>query len=380
MRGEAEQGETEPMWTMPGEGPTSSGPTVAQGPRVRAAGRVAFAGVLAASLVLGASACGSSTTAAKPAVATARSGTRAKKVSGTANVAFAGSLELLDDHVIGPAFSAATGYAYEGRGGGSYGVAHEIEAGELTPGVFESIGAGPIDLLEPKFTRWYVQVAASPIVVAYDPKTPFAPELRAIAEGKRPLSDLFALMEAPGFHLGRTNPDTDPQGQAFYEMVELAAARYHLRSGTVAKVLGGLENPSEVFAETALESRLEAGQLDAASAFLSQAVQLHLPYVALPAAIDFGDPGLATSYARATLRLTDGQVVHGVPLVVDATVLGSPRIGVQSRAAATAFVAYLLSAAGRKDFSAGGYHLLTPTLVGDTGSVPAAIRHAVGRS
>jgi len=331
----------------------------------------------AAALVLVAAGCGSTGTAGKSSGTTARSGAAA---SGTANVAYAGSLQLLDDKVIGPAFAEATGDRYEGRGGGSFGVAHEIAAGELTPNVFESVGAGPIALLEPEFTRWYVQVASSPLVVAYNPKTPFAPELRAIAEGKEPVSDLFALMEQPGFDLGRTNPDTDPQGQAFYEMVELARARYHLPVGTVAKLLGTLDNSSQVFAETALEARLQAGQLDAASAFLSQAVQLHLPYVALPPAIDFGDPALASSYAEATLTLTDGQRVHGAPLVVDATVLHVEGTTSRSAAAAGAFVAYLLSPAGRRASRAGGYHLLAPRIVGDAEAAPAAVRHAVAVS
>lgn len=329
---------------------------------------------LAAAIALTAAGCGSTGSAGS---AGRSSGTRGAAAAGTANVAYAGSLQLLDDKVIGPAFAKATGDQYEGRGGGAFGVAHEIAAGEITPNVFESIGAGPIALLEPEFTRWYVQVAASPIVVAYNPKTPFAPRLRAIAEGREPLSDLFGLLGQPGFHLGRTNPDTDPQGQAFYEMVELAQARYHLPAGTVTKVLGPLDNSSQVFAETALEARLQAGQLDAASAFLSQAVQLHLPYVALPSAIDFGDPALASSYARAALTLTDGKRVHGVPLVVDATVLHADGTTAKAAAAAAAFVAYLLSPAGRKAFSAGGYHLLTPVLDGDEAAVPAAVRRAI---
>ena len=341
--------------------------------------RVAGAVGLAAAFALVAAGCGSTGSAGKSSGtrATSGAGTSGAAAVGTANVAYAGSLQLLDDKVIGPAFAKATGDHYEGRGGGAFGVAHEIAAGEITPNVFESIGAGPIALLEAKFTRWYVQVAASPIVVAYNPKTSFAPQLRAIAEGRKPLSDLFGLLEQPGFHLGRTNPDTDPQGQAFYEMVELAQARYHLPAGTVTKVLGPLDNSSQVFAETALEARLQAGQLDAASAFLSQAVQLHLPYVALPSAIDFGNPALASSYARAALTLTDGQHVHGVPLVVDATVLHAAGTTARSAAASAAFVAYLLSPAGRKAFSAGGYHLLTPILVGDEAAAPAAVRRAV---
>src|SRR5579875_797102 len=56
---------------------------------------------------------------------------------GTADVAFAGSLLAVDNELVGPGFERATGYAYTGRGGGSIGLAHDISAGEISPGVFE---------------------------------------------------------------------------------------------------------------------------------------------------------------------------------------------------------------------------------------------------
>jgi len=296
----------------------------------------------------------------------------AHRRAGTADVAYAGSLQLLNAQTIGPAFTRATGYAYEGRGGGSFGLSQEIRSGEISPDVFESIGAAPITALGSARARWYVQFAASPLVVVYNPHSRFAGELAAIARGTRPLRDLFSLMEEPGFLLGRTNPGTDPQGQAFYEMVELARTKLGLPSDTVAKVLGAIDNPSQVFAETALDARLEAGQLDAASAFLSQAVQLHLPYVALPATIDFGAPSDAAAYATASLTLADGTVVSGVPLVVDITTLGTSDAG-----AAGAFIAYVLSAPGRRAFERAGYELLTPRVLGDAAAVPSEVRRAL---
>ncbi len=288
--------------------------------------------------------------------------------SGTANVAYAGSLQLLDDKTVGPDFEKATRFSYEGQGGGAFGISNEIAAGEIAPNVFESVGAGPIQPLMPKFTDWYVQFASSPIVVAYNPNSTFASQLGAIAKGQKPLADLFSLMEQPGFLLGRTNPETDPQGQAFYEMVELAQTQLRLPAGTVTKVLGAIDNPSQVFAETALDSRLQSGQLDAASAFLSQAVQLHLPYIPLPAGMNFGDPALASQYATASLNLGPGGVVHGVPLVLDITTIGS-----QDAQAADSFVAYAVSPAGRRALQAGGYELLKPTVFGNRSAVPTVV-------
>ena len=89
--------------------------------------------------------------------------------SGTADVAYAGSLLTVNEHSVGPAFQSATGFGYTGRGSESLAVAQEIVAGTIGPGVFESVGGAPIKLIEPKFTTWYASFAASPIVVIYNP-------------------------------------------------------------------------------------------------------------------------------------------------------------------------------------------------------------------
>ena len=333
---------------------------------------VAAAGAVAGLAALGVVPAGLAGAIPSRAAARASRDAPAALAPGTAEVAYAGSLLKLNEGTVGPAFTKATGIPYQGQGAGALGLAQEIRSGEITPNVFESIGAGPIAVDEPRFTDWYLSVAASPIVVAYNPRSRFAPELRAIARHDRPIGDLFRLMEQKGFLLGRTNPATDPQGQAFALMVHLAAATYHLGPGAAARILGPLTTSSEIFSETALEPRLQAGQLDAASAFLSQAVQLHLAYVALPATIDFGYPKLATTYARAHATLPGVGRVHGVPLVVDLTTIGTT-----DPQAAAQFIAFQLNPGIRGAFEQGGYTLLKPTLHGDLAAVPAVVREAV---
>ncbi len=291
----------------------------------------------------------------------------------TADVAYAASLELVNDQRVGPAFTRATGDAYQGRAGESFALANEIRAGEIAPNVLMTVGGAPITTLEPRYTRWYVEVAASPIVVAYSPHGRYAAALRAIASGRRPIADLFRLLARPTFLLGRTDPATDPQGQAFVLMVRLAQQLLHLPAGTASADLGGRNPGAQIFAEASLEARLQAGQLDAASAFRSQAVQLHLPYVALPAAINFGDPADAAQYQRATLRLTTGKVVHGAPLVIDVTVLRG-----RDQQAADAFCRFVLSARGRALYARAGYALVPERVVGDRTAVPAVVRAVVG--
>ena len=178
--------------------------------------------------------------------------------TGTVNVAYAASLTFLNEKVVSPAFTAADGYKFSGFGMASGAIEADIAAGEIHPNVFESVGGDNITPLENKFTQWYIQYAGTSMVIAYNPHSRYASKFKAYAAGKLPLSGLFKLLETPGLRLGRTDPNIDPQGRDFIEMLELAQAYYHLPSNTVAKILGttnyGTANSSEIFAESALDS------------------------------------------------------------------------------------------------------------------------------
>jgi molybdate/tungstate transport system substrate-binding protein len=258
---------------------------------------------------------------------------------------------------------------------GSLGLAQDIVAGEITPNVFIPIGSAPMALLEPKFTTWAVEFAASPLVVAYYPEGPHAAELKKISEGKLPIKDLFTLMATPGFKLGRTDPTIDPQGQGFIEMVHLAEKYLGVSAATANADLGGSNGSSQIFSETGLEPTLQAGQLDAASAYLPQAVQLGLPYVTLPDQINFGDPSDSAIYDAATMTLSTG-VVQGSLLELEASVV--PVGG--DKAAGVAFVKFLLGSKARHILTKEGYTLLPPALLGQKSTAPKAIRDLIDKN
>jgi molybdate/tungstate transport system substrate-binding protein len=303
----------------------------------------------------------------------------ASKPSGTASVAYAASLEYLNEKVAGPAFTKATGYGYSGRAGASGELESDIASGEISANVFESVGGDNITPLFPKFTKWYVQYAATQMVVAYNPKSKYASQFKAFADGTKPLADLFKLMETPGFKLGRTDPNIDPQGRAFIYMLQLAQSYYHLPADTVSKILGTSDwadpNSPQIYAETSLDATLQSGQLDTSSAYITQAVELHLAYIKLPAAINLGDANLAAQYGKAHITITVAGVKTpktGSPLVIDITTIGKPSD------ASTAFVKYTLSPAGLALYKAGGFTLLKPTLSGTTSAAPSSIRSELG--
>jgi molybdate/tungstate transport system substrate-binding protein len=309
----------------------------------------------------------SSSTASSPAASPSSSA----KVSGTASVAYASSLEFLNENDVKPAFTAATGAGYSGTGNASGTLEQFISSGEIKPNVFESVGGDNITPLEPKFTNWYVQYAATSMVIAYNPKSKYASEFKAYADGSKPLSTLFSsLLQTPGLKLGRTDPNTDPQGRDFIYMLELAQKYYNLPSDTVSKILGttdfGTSSSSQIYAESSLDSTLQSGQLDASSAFITQAKELGLDYIPLPAAINLGDAALASTYKTASVTIKTGTKT-GSPQDIDITIIGTPT------PAAEAFVAYTLSPAGLAQYKQGGFTVLTPTLFGTKSDVPAPV-------
>jgi molybdate/tungstate transport system substrate-binding protein len=320
-------------------------------------------------VTLAAAACGSSSSTASPPA----------KPTGTANVAAASSLSYLGEKVIGPSFTKAEGYKYSGTYNASGDLESDIASGEITPNVFESVGGDNITPLEPKFTKWYIQYAGNSMVIAYNPNSKYASQFKAYADGSKPLSGLFTLLETPGLKLGRTDPNIDPQGRDFIYMLELAQSYYHLPSDTVAKILGtpdfGTATSSQIYAESSLDSTLQSGQLDASSAFLTQAIELHLDYIPLPSAINLGDVALATQYAKATVTVTSNgakSTKSGSPQWIDITIIGKPT------PAAIAFVKYTLSPAGLAIYKTGGFRLATPVVTGDTSAIPAAIKSELG--
>jgi molybdate/tungstate transport system substrate-binding protein len=147
----------------------------------------------------------------------------------------------------------------------------------------------------------------------------------------------------------------------------------------VAKILGtsdfGSSTSPQIYAESALDATLQSGQLDASSAFITQAIELHLDYIKLPPAINLGDVALAAQYAKATVTITvAGAKVtkSGSPQWLDITIIGKPT------PAGIAFVKYTLSPTGLALYKTGGFTLATPVVTGDASAIPAAIKSELG--
>lgn len=272
------------------------------------------------------------------------------RADGTITVAYAGSMGVLMDKGIGPAFTAQTGTTFHGIGQAALGLAHLIAAKSINPDVFVSVSPGPIKIVEQAgLATTATPVASTQIVLAYSPASQFAAQF-----AKTKGADWTTILKSPGLRFGRTDPNTDPQGQYVLYTLQLAGLLYN-QPDLEQKIAGTDDNKSEVFAEPSLLARLQEGQIDATLGYESAVISQKLPYITLPAAVNFSDPKLAKSYAKASLTVTAKGVtktVHPGLLVFYATVLNNA----QNPDAAAAFVKFLESPQGQAIFLRDGYN------------------------
>src|SRR5580765_5742081 len=121
------------------------------------------------------------------------------------SVLYAGSLASVMENGIGPAFAKATGYTYQGEAQGSLGAAQLMRNRLRTPDVF--VSADPLVntnlLIGPQngnLVKWFVVVASSQLVIAYNPRSKFAAKLDEAAANKTPWYDVLAI---PSLRFGR---------------------------------------------------------------------------------------------------------------------------------------------------------------------------------
>jgi molybdate/tungstate transport system substrate-binding protein len=269
-------------------------------------------------------------------------------------VTYAGSMGVVMDQGLGPAFAKANNVQYQGQGEGAYGMARLLASKKLVADVFFSITPGPMDILKRAgLIDEAIPVASTSMVIAYNPKSAYAQQLaRSQSNGATPWWEVLAQ---PGLRFGRTDARIDPQGQNIIFTMHLAE-RYYKQPGLANKVLGDVENPQEVFAEGGLLTRLEAGQVDASSGYESAVKSAGLPYIPLPDQINLSNPAYAKDwYDTVSFDIRnphgDMKTLTPQPLVFYVAVLKNAPHPVE----AEKFAAFALSPSGQAIFKQKGY-------------------------
>ena len=243
------------------------------------------------------------------------------------------------EHDLHPSFERATGYGFQGFGGGSTELANEVKGGVRRGDVFVSAAAAADKALEGAsnggWVSWYASFMASPLVLAYNPQSSFGHQLRS----GRPW---YRVLAEQGIRVGRTDPKLDPKGVLTTEAIAAAAHKLHdpglLRA----------ESSFETFPETSLVGRMQSGQLDAGFSYAVEAKTANLATVPLTPAY---------KYAEYTVT-----VLNRAP----------------NPAGGAALVRYLLNAARRYTLQKNGLNPERPRLSGSRAAVPAGLRATVG--
>lgn len=281
------------------------------------------------------------------------------------SVLYAGSLATVMENGLGPAFSKATGYEYQGEAQGSLGAARMIHDRLRSPDVFISadpsvnesvlMGSGNGDLV-----TWFLTLASSQLVLAYNPNSKFAAKFQSASAGSIPW---YEVLETPGVRFGRGDPSIDPKGYRTLFLFDLAGKHYHRPE--LPGLLGDPRNPAQVFPEIVLLARMQSGQIDAGIFYKHEVVAHKLPFISLPPEINLGDPKFSALYAQVAYTTPSGERISGAPILFTITI----PMAAHHKAAAEAFVRFLLSSKtllgefglGSVDHRVGGDTMQVPT-------------------
>jgi molybdate/tungstate transport system substrate-binding protein len=284
------------------------------------------------------------------------------------SVLYAGSLATVMENGLGPAFSKATGTEYRGEAQGSLGAARMIRDGLRQPDVFISadpsvnekvlMGSDNKDLV-----KWFLTLASSQMVLAYNPNSKFAEQFRVAEAGSVPW---YEVLKTPGVRFGRGDPRTDPKGYRTLFLFDLAAKHY--QRPELPGLLGDAINPDQVFPETVLLARVQSGQFDAGIFYKHEVVAHKMPFISFPPEINLGDPKFAAQYAQTSYTIPSGEQITGAPILFTITIPET----VQRRATAEALVRFLLSS--DELLNSFGLGSVEHRIGGDVNEVPSELR------
>jgi molybdate/tungstate transport system substrate-binding protein len=304
----------------------------------------------------------------------ASAGRSATPVGGDVRVMYPAALTNLMEDWVRPAFERSSRSAFLGEGSGSLAMAQLIKDRIKAPDVFISSDASVDAALRGpangSFVSWWVTLARSQLVVAWNPASTFGPLFTEVREELRTVE---SVLELPGLRLCRADPDLDPQGYQTLFALQLDQARSG-QAGLSGVIFGSDHNPRQIFGAETLTTRLQSGACDAAFLYEAQVLDAALPFVTLPPALDLSDPAESPVYATASYVGPGGQRFAGAPITFTITIPATTR----NAAGAVAFVRFLLGAGGQQVLSEQGLLPQPAAAGGDAAKVPAAIAPLLG--
>ena len=238
-------------------------------------------------------------------------------------------------------FAARTGTKYELEPGASLEIARRLTELHRTPDVV--LLADPEvfpQLLMPQYVRWYALFARNRIVLAYTEKSRGAERING--------ENWRTVITQPRVEVGRADPSTDPSGYRTLLTMQLAEQHYRER-GLYTRLLAAAPERNVRPREADQVALLQTHELDYIWTYQNLAENDGLQIVKLPDEIDLGNPADSAAYSHAETRVPgkrpgDTLTVRGAAILFALTIPEQA----ENRAIAEKFVAYLLSADGRR--------------------------------
>jgi molybdate/tungstate transport system substrate-binding protein len=241
--------------------------------------------------------------------------------------------------LVATTFHKATGLSMLQTAGESAVDAKALAGKTTVQDVFVSEGAVAVKSLEVKkagsLVSWYAQFGSTPLVLAYNPKSKFANDLRTMP--------WYKVVTMKGFSLGRATPDTDSSGTLAITALNANAKTQHLPA--LSKLA---TSKTDLYSETDLLADLQNGHITAAFFYGVDAASAGLKTVPL-ASVTLSAPYMITILRNAA-----------------------------HEGAAVTFIKFLLRSSTASTFSKGGViEKSPPILTGKVTALPPPLRSLV---
>jgi molybdate/tungstate transport system substrate-binding protein len=265
------------------------------------------------------------------------------------------------------AYAARTGTVIQRESGASLEHVRKITELHRTPDLLLLADAEVISqLLVPKYATWAAHFARNRLVLAYTDRSKHAREITA--------QNWTQIVRRTGVEVGRTDPNLAPVGYRTLLMFSLAE-RYYKETGLATALIRSAPDRHLRPNAAELAALLAAGELDYIYDYQSVAESNGFRFIALPDAINLGDPKRAADYSSVSVE------VRGTTRNSKATFKGQPILyglsvpkDAPHAAAAARFLEYLMSPAVIRKLRAAHVDMLDRPVVVGTGAPPELTR------
>ncbi len=221
------------------------------------------------------------------------------------------------------------------------------------------------ELLIPVYTGWSIRFATNEIVIAFQEKSKYSPEIDS--------SDWMDILLRDDVTYSRSDPDSDPCGYRTLFCFKLAE-KYYNQPGLAVKLASknmDFIRPKEVD----LVALIETNAVDYMFQYKSVAIQHNLKYIELPDYINLADSSKNSIYSSVSVDVS-GSAPHSKMTVRGDYINYSLSIlsDAANKTGAIDFVSFLLSREGNEIFRKDGQEPIIPPITEQPDLIPAELQ------